>query len=174
MSSLATLAEDLAALDSRSLRRRRRVLQSPQRAHVRVDGRDYLAFCSNDYLGLAAHPELVRAACEGAERFGVGAGASHLILGHARAHDDLERALARFVRLPAALFFSTGYMANLGLVTALAGRDAAIFADKLNHASLVDAALLSRAELKRYPHLDLGRLERLLTDSAAPSKLIVS
>jgi 8-amino-7-oxononanoate synthase len=174
MSSPATLTAELAALDAQSLRRTRRILQSPQRAHVRVDGRDYLAFCSNDYLGLASHPELVRAAAEGAERFGVGAGASHLVLGHSEAHQALEDALARFVRLPAALFFSTGYMANLGLVTALAGRNAAVFADRLNHASLNDAALLSRADFKRYPHLDLEHLERQLGESDAATKVIVS
>ncbi len=105
---------------------------------------------------------------------GVGAGASHLVLGHTRAHQDLERALAVFTELPAALLFSSGYMANLGLVTALAGRGDAVFADKLNHASLNDAALLSRAEVKRYAHVDLGVLERQLAASSARRKLIVS
>src|SRR5688572_25377685 len=114
MASPATLAADLASIEAEGLRRRRRILESPQRAHVTVGGRDYLAFCSNDYLGLAARPELVRAACEGAERYGVGAAASHLILGHSHAHHALEEALARFVGLPRALYFSTGYMANLG------------------------------------------------------------
>src|SRR5688572_4463214 len=114
MASPAILAADLAALEANGLTRRRRVLEGPQRAHVTVEGRDYVAFCSNDYLGLAAHPELVAAACEGARTYGVGAGASHLILGHSRAHHALEDALARFVGLPRALFFSTGYMANLG------------------------------------------------------------
>src|SRR5687767_5309589 len=128
MASPATLAADLAALEAEGLRRRRRVLESPQRARVTVDGREYVAFCSNDYLGLAAHPDLVAAASRGLSAYGVGAGASHLILGHTRAHHDLEQALAEFVGLPAALFFSTGYMANLGLVTALAGRGDAIFA----------------------------------------------
>jgi 8-amino-7-oxononanoate synthase len=174
MSSPATLAAELAALESEGLRRRRRVLQSPQRAHVTVDGREYVAFCSNDYLGLAAHPELVEAAREGARLYGIGAGASHLILGHTQAHHALEEALARFVDLPAALFFSTGYMANLGLVTTLAGRGDAIFADRLNHASLNDAALLSRATLKRYRHVDLAALENLLRGSTAATKLIVS
>lgn len=174
MTSIASLAAELTSLEADGLRRRRRILESPQRARVRVDGREYVAFCSNDYLGLAAHPELVAAAQEGALLHGVGAGASHLILGHTRAHQRLEEALVRFVRLPGALFFSTGYMANLGLITALAGRGDAIYADKLNHASLNDAALLSRAELKRYPHFDLAVLERLLQRSAAKVKLIVS
>ena len=174
LTPLAAFAHELSALESAGLRRRRRVLQTPQRARVTVDGRDYVAFCSNDYLGLAAHPELVAAACEGARLYGLGAGASHLILGHTEPHHALEAALARFVKLPAALFFSTGYMANLGLISSLAGRGDAIFADKLNHASLNDAALLARAELKRYPHLDLARLERALQASTAKTKLIVS
>jgi 8-amino-7-oxononanoate synthase len=106
--------------------------------------------------------------------FGVGSGASHLVLGHSSAHHELEHALARFVGLPRALLFTSGYMANLGLVTALAGREDAIFADKLNHASLNDAALLSRAEFKRYPHLDLAALERLLQTSRARRKVIVT
>ncbi len=168
------LAAELAALESEGLRRRRRVLQSPQRAHVTVDGREYVAFCSNDYLGLAAHPELIEAAREGAGLYGVGAGASHLILGHTQAHHALEEALARFVDLPAALFLSSGYMANLALVTTLAGRGDAIFADRLNHASLNDAAVLSRADLVRYRHVDVAALERRLRASPAPTKLIVS
>ncbi|HUO44793.1 MAG TPA: 8-amino-7-oxononanoate synthase [Burkholderiales bacterium] len=168
------LAGELAALAADGLLRRRRVLETPQGARVAVDGRDYLAFCSNDYLGLARHPALVAAAREGAARCGVGAGASHLILGHHAAHHMLEDALARFVQLPRALLFSTGYMANLGVVTALAGRGDAVFADKLNHASLNDAALLSRAGFKRYPHGDLAALERLLAASRARRRLIVS
>ncbi|HUP95276.1 MAG TPA: 8-amino-7-oxononanoate synthase [Burkholderiales bacterium] len=172
--SVAFLTAKLAAFEAEGLRRRRRVLETPQRACVTVDGRDYIAFCSNDYLGLAAHAELTAAACEGAQRFGVGAGASHLILGHTQPHHELEHALARFVGLPAALLFSSGYMANLGLIGALAARGDAIFADRLNHASLVDAALLSRAELKRYRHADLRRLEHLLETTGAGAKVIVS
>jgi len=172
--SAASLARELSALESEGLVRKRRVLETPQRARVKVDGREFVAFCSNDYLGLAAHPEIVAAARDGASVFGVGSGASHLVLGHSAAHQALEEALARFTRLPAALCFASGYMANLGLVTALAGRNAAIFADKLNHASLNDAALLSRAGLKRYAHLDLAALDRLLATSRAPRKLIVT
>lgn len=168
------LAAELADLDSRGLKRRRRLLETPQRARVRVDGRDYVAFCSNDYLGLAAHPELIEAARAGAARYGVGAGASHLILGHATAHHELEQRLAAFVGLPRALLFSTGYMANLGVITALTGRGDAVFADRLNHASLNDAALLARADFRRYPHLDLAALGRLLAGSRARRKLVVT
>lgn len=169
----AELAADLAARDGEGLRRRRRLLESPQRAHVRVDGRDYLAFCSNDYLGLASDPRIVSAAKEGAERYGVGGGASHLILGHAAAHHELESALAAFVGLSRALLFSTGYMANMGVVSALVGRGDAVFADRLNHASLNDAALLSRATFRRYPHNDLAALERLLLNTPARRRLII-
>jgi 8-amino-7-oxononanoate synthase len=172
--SLPDLAADLAALDACGLRRQRRLLESPQSARVKVDGRDYVAFCSNDYLGLAADPRLIAAACEGARTGGVGAGASHLILGHATPHHRLEAALAGFVRLPRALLFSTGYMANLGIVTALAGRHDTVFADKLNHASLNDAALLSRANFKRYAHGDVAALEALLGASTARRKLVVT
>ena len=170
----ARLADELAELEARGLTRRRRVLESPQGARVKVDGREFLAFCSNDYLGLARHPALIAAARDGAERYGVGAGASHLILGHSAAHHDLEGRLATFVGLPRALVFSTGYLANLGIVTALAGRGDAVFADRLNHASLNDAALLARAEFRRYPHLDLAALARLLAGTRARRKLIVT
>ncbi len=171
---IADLAAELATLDARGLKRHRRILESPQSAHVVVDGREVVAFCSNDYLGLAGDPRLAAAAREGAARYGVGAGASHLILGHGAAHHALEEALAQFVRLPRALLFSSGYMANLGIVTALAGRGDAVFADKLNHASLNDAALLSRADFKRYPHRELTALEKLLAASRARRKLVVS
>ena len=170
----AQLEQELAALEEAGLARRRRVLQSAQRAHVVVDGREYVAFASNDYLGLAAHPELIAAAREGIERYGLGGGASHLILGHSEAHEGLERALAQFVGMPAAVLFSAGYMANIGIVTALASRTATVFADRLNHASLNDAVLLSRAQFKRYAHADMQALERLLAESTAPVKLIAS
>ena len=168
------LAAELAALDAQGLTRRRRVLASPQGARVVVDGRKFVAFCSNDYLGLAGDPRLAAAAREGAARYGVGAGASHLILGHTTAHHALEAALAQFVGLPRALLFSTGYLANLGIVTALAGREDAVFADKLNHASLNDAVLLSRAAFRRYAHGDLAALEKLLAASRARRKLVVT
>ncbi|MEN6584870.1 MAG: 8-amino-7-oxononanoate synthase [Sulfuricella sp.] len=170
----SSLSLELQKREADGLLRRRRVLQSPQGARVRVDGEDVLSFCSNDYLGLANHPALVEAACAGAQRFGVGAGASHLVTGHTAAHHELEQKLAEFTGLPAALLFSTGYMANLGIVTALLGRSDALFADKLNHASLNDAALLSRATMMRYPHVDLAVLERQLAASTAKRKLVVS
>ncbi len=141
---------------------------------MRVAGHDYLAFASNDYLGLANHPALAEAVTQAARRYGVGSGASHLIVGHGHAHDTLEQELADFVGLPRALLFSTGYMANLGVVSALVGRQDEVFADKLNHASLNDAVVLSRARMRRYPHADMGVLERLLAQSDAPRKLVVT
>src|SRR5688572_26040794 len=170
----AALASELAEQGARGLSRQRRVLETPQGVRVRVDGRDYIAFCSNDYLGLAAHPELVEAACTGAKRWGVGAGASHLVLGHQSVHKELEDRLAAFTGQPRALLFSTGYQANMGVVTALVGRGDAVFGDRLNHASLNDAALLSRAAFRRYPHADLGALERLLATSRARRRLVVT
>lgn len=172
MRLIAQLQDKLAALDDDHRRRRCPVLDSPQGPHVRIDGRDYLAFASNDYLGLANHPALVAAARDGALRWGVGGGASHLVAGHSAAHAALEQALADWLRLPAALLFSSGYQANLAVITALVGRGDAVFADRLNHASLNDACLLSRAEFKRFAHHDLAQLERLLAASTAPTKLI--
>ncbi len=171
--AFSSLSEELHQLEADSLLRRRRVLESPQDARIVVDGEECLSFCSNDYLGLASHPVLVEALQQGSARFGVGGGASHLVSGHFAAHHDLETQLATFVGLPRALLFSTGYMANLGIVTALVGRDDEIFADKLNHASLNDAALLSRARLTRFPHLDLAALESRLAASRARRKLVV-
>lgn len=152
-------------LDERAaqgLLRRRHVLETQQGVHVSVDGQPYLSFCSNDYLGLANHPQLIAALQKGAQQHGVGAGASHLVSGHFAAHHQLENELAAFVNKPAALLFSSGYMANLGAVQALVGRGDTVFADKLNHASLNDAMQLSRAEIKRYRHNDMAQLAQLL------------
>lgn len=168
------LQSELNERKEQGLLRRRRLLESPQGTHIRVDGQDVLSFCSNDYLGLAHHPALIDAVRDAVTGAGVGSGASHLITGHHRLHHDLEEILARFVGFPRALLFSTGYMANLGVVSALVGRGDAIFADRLNHASLNDAAVLSRAELKRYPHNDMDALEKLLAVSTAKRKLVLA
>jgi 8-amino-7-oxononanoate synthase len=168
------LQAELEALKEEGLYRSRAQLEGPQGACVRLGEREFVSFASNDYLGLAADPRLIDAAREGLTRFGVGAGASHLLYGHGRAHEELEALLARFVGYPRALLFSTGYMANIGTVTALCGRGDEVFADKLNHASLNDAMQLSRAPFRRYPHLDLGVLERSLATSKARRKLVVT
>ncbi|MEZ0231739.1 MAG: 8-amino-7-oxononanoate synthase [Methylophilaceae bacterium] len=170
----AGLAAQLQERDAAGLTRRRRLLETAQGVHIKCDGQTVLSFCSNDYLGLANDPELIDAWQQSANIAGVGSGASHLITGHHHFHELLEKALADFIGLPAALLFSTGYMANLGIMTALLGRGDAVFADRLNHASLNDAAVLSRAELYRYPHNDLSALEAMLKTSNAPRKLVVA
>ena len=167
------LKVELAERALTGLNRKRRLLQSPQAAHLVADGQHLLSFASNDYLGLANHPDLISALQKGATEAGVGGGASHLITGHHQFHHDAEQALAGFVGLPAGLLFSTGYMANMGVVSALLGRNDAIFADKLNHASLNAAAVLARAKLNRYPHQDLAQLEKMLAASRAPRKLVI-
>ncbi|WP_292977540.1 8-amino-7-oxononanoate synthase [Nitrosomonas sp.] len=171
---LPDLTEALQQRKLEGLYRTRPILKGPQAPHITIDGRNFLAFCSNDYLGLANHPALIAAAAEGAQRYGVGAGASHLISGHSWAHHALEIALADYVGLARALLFSTGYMANMAVVTALVGREDTIFADRLNHASLNDAALLSRARFVRYPHLDLAALEKQLKTTRTRRKLVIT
>ncbi|GAB1411433.1 MAG: 8-amino-7-oxononanoate synthase [Burkholderiales bacterium] len=170
----AEFSNELAALDAQALRRRRRVVDSPCAPELIVDGRPMLAFCSNDYLGLANDPALAAAAQEGARLYGLGAGASPLVCGHQTPHAALEKRLAEFTGFARALLFSTGYLANLGAVPALAGRGDAIFSDRLNHASLIDAARLARAELNVYPHCDLSALAAALAASRAKRKLIVT
>jgi 8-amino-7-oxononanoate synthase len=178
MQLLETLEQGLQDIDARGLRRRRRTVDSPCSAHMTVDGRNIIGFASNDYLGLAAHPLLVAAIAEGARRYGAGSGGSHLLGGHSRAHAQLEDDLAEFaggfVDNPRALYFSTGYMANLATLTALAGRGTTLFSDSLNHASLIDGARLSRADIQIYPHADAEALSAMLEASDAAVKLIVT
>jgi len=170
----SSLTKELHERAAQGLQRRRRTLESPQGVRIAVDGKPYLSFCSNDYLGLAKHPQLIAALQAGAQQYGVGGGASHLVSGHFASHQQLENELAAFVRKPAALLFSTGYLANLGAVQALVGRVDTVFADKLNHASLNDAMLLSRAEVKRYRHNDMAHLEQLLDQPVSGRKLVIT
>lgn len=172
--ALEELIRKREALQARAQLRSQRIQHGPCSPQQSRDGRNFLAFASNDYLGLAAAPELVEAAREGASRWGVGAGASHLVSGHTAVHEELDQALARFVGMEAALGFSTGYLANLAVIPALVGREDEIFADRLNHASLVDAALLSRATFTRYAHADMAALRSRLETSKARRRLIVS
>ncbi len=166
------LKKDLQALQQQSLYRQRKITQGAQQVHLTVDGESLLSFCSNDYLGLANHPAIARQLKQGIDLYGVGSGAAHLVSGHSRAHHELEETLAEYSGRSRALLFSTGYMANLGIVNALMGKDDCVFLDKLNHASLIDAALLSTAlsgsKLKRYPHNDIKQLSRLLSKSSRP------
>ena len=168
------LASQLAALERDGLTRSVRTLASPCGPRAVVDGRELLSFASNDYLGLAGDPAVREAAIAGAQEWGVGAGASALVSGHFAPHAELEARLAAFVGRERALLFGTGYLANIGIVPALVGRGDAIFADRLNHASLIDAVQLSRADSHRYAHNDVDALERLLARSSARRKLILT
>ena len=150
-----------------NLYRMRKVIDSAQGAEVIVDGKRYLNFCNNDYLGLANHPDIVSAFKNAADEFGVGSGASHLVCGHSALHHRLEEQLAEFTGRPRALLFSTGYMANLGVINALLGNGDHIFEDRLNHASLLDAGLLSGARFQRFLHNDIDNLETRLARTQA-------
>lgn len=168
------LEQELQRRVAEHLYRRRRVVDSAQGAEIVVDGRPLLSFCSNDYLGLANHPEVIAAMQHGAAQYGAGSGAAHLVTGHLTPHHLLEEELAAFTGYTRALLFSTGYMANLGAVSALCGAGDAVFEDRLNHASLLDAGLLSRARLQRFPHGDVAALHERLAESKAQRKLIVT
>lgn len=170
----AELQRQLDESAAQGLLRNRRVLESPQGVHVTLDGKPYLSFCSNDYLGIANHPRLISALQAGTRQYGAGSGASHVVSGHFASHQELENELAAFLLKPAALLFSSGYQANLGAVQALVGRDDTVFADKLNHSSLNDAMLLSRAQVKRYRHNDVAHLEQLLGQTGGGRKLIIT
>ena len=156
------LEQRLAQRERQHLYRRRRLLQSAQGVEVVVEDCRYLNFCSNDYLGLANHPVVLSAFQQAANQYGVGSGASHLICGHSALHQQLEEALAAWVGRDRALLYSTGYMANIGLVTALLGKEDYLFQDKYNHASLLDAGLLCPATMRRFPHNNVAQLEQRL------------
>ena len=164
----------ITELDQAHLRRKRAVVTPDGGARLRVDGRSLLAFCSNDYLGLSTHPELIEAAREGALAYGVGSGGSPLVSGHSAANEALEQELATFVGLPRALYFYAGFSTNAGIIPALVGAGDAIFSDALNHACLIDGARLSRAQIHRYAHGDLVALEHELAHSSARRKLVIS
>lgn len=174
MSGFDSLGRDLAQRKEQQLYRSRLVVDGPQGAEINIDGKPFLNFCSNDYLGLANHPEVVKAFQNAVQDMGVGSGASHLVNGHSRYHHQLEEALAEFTGRPRALLFSAGYMANLGAVTALMGKGDAVFEDRLNHASLLDAGLLSGARFQRYQHANATDLLRRLSNTEADRKLIIT
>ncbi|HRL91944.1 MAG TPA: 8-amino-7-oxononanoate synthase [Pseudomonas sp.] len=167
------LATRLAERRAAHLYRQRPLLETPQGPEVLVEGERLLAFCSNDYLGLANHPEVIAAMQQGAAKWGVGGGASHLVLGHSTPHHALEEALAEFTGRPRALLFSTGYMANLAAVTALVGQGDTVLEDRINHASLLDAGLLSGARFSRYLHNDAVSLASRL-QKATGNTLVVT
>jgi len=164
------LSRELAALDQKQLRRRLRPVSGAQDRRIVLDGKDVLNFCSNNYLGLANDPRLRQAAMDGMQAEGFGSGASRLVCGNMGAYQCLEQELARIKKTESALVFSTGYMANVGIISSLFGRDDIIFADRLNHASIVDGIILSQAKFKRYPHRDMEGLEQMLKESSGYKK----
>jgi 8-amino-7-oxononanoate synthase len=168
------LEERIAELDARGLRRRTRLIEGPQGPHVLVDGRPALLLCSNNYLGLADHPRVRAAAAEAAMAWGVGAGASRLVSGTMTVHREMEQQLAEFKARPTALLFGSGYLANVGVISALAGRAQLVFSDQLNHASIVDGCRLSRAEVFVYRHLDLEHLRWGLEQAGPRAAVIVT
>ena len=176
MAALPEFGAVLADLDGRGLLRRRRSVRrlAHETAEIELDGRRCIDFCSNDYLGISAHPRVVAALVEAANEHGVGARASHLITGHQHAHDALEEALAAHTGRERALLFSTGYMANLGLATALVPKGGLVLGDALNHASLIDAGRISRAQLGWYDHADASALEAKLADRAPGPALVLT
>jgi 8-amino-7-oxononanoate synthase len=165
----------LSALEERrqqNLMRRTVTLDSPQIPHAKINTQDYVAFCSNDYLGLANHPALIQVLHDTAQEYGVGGGSSHLVCGHLTPHQQLEDALADWLGYERVMLFSTGYMANLGVISALAGKGRPVIQDKLNHASLIDGALLAQATMRRYLHGDVASAEKLLSRSTDSGLLI--
>jgi len=156
------------------LYRKTHISESPQQTHMQINGEKLLTYCSNDYLGLANHPDIIKAFKQAADKYGVGSGAAHLINGHSIEHQKLEEELAEFTGRDRALLFSTGYMANLGVVNALLERGDKLFADKLNHASLIDAGLLSKAKMQRYAHSDTNALQKLYDKNTSENTMILS
>jgi 8-amino-7-oxononanoate synthase len=171
---MTDIAERLEELRESGLRRRLRLVQSPQGARVMLDGRDVLLLCSNDYLGLASHPRIRAAAAEAAMRWGAGAGAARLISGNMPPHRELEERLAAFEGYESALLFGSGYLANVGTISALAGRGEVVFSDELNHASIIDGCQLSRAETFVYRHRDIEHLAWGLHEAGERASLIVT
>ncbi len=169
-----SLQHVITSRTTQGLLRRRQQLNSPQGPVIRLNNREILNFCSNDYLGLANHAALIDALKKGAEKYGIGSGASHMVCGHSKAHALLEERIAEFTGRKRALIFSTGYMANLAMVTSLLGRSGVVIGDRLNHASIVDAAQLSRAKLQRYKHTDPQSLEDALNKTGETNILVIT
>lgn len=168
-----SFAEELASLRREGLFRSMRLLEGEQSSRVVLDGREVLLLCSNNYLGIADHPALKKAAMDAVERYGAGSGAARLVSGNMELHVALERRIARFKGTDSALVFNSGYAANTGIIPALVGRGDAIFSDRLNHASIVDGVLLSRGKLVRYPHNDTAALGRLLAATPVEGRRLI-
>ena len=171
----SNLSEELELLKDSHLFRKLRTLESLDSTHAKLNGKEIRLFCHNDYLGLSKHPEVVEAFLEGVKNFGAGSGAARLISGNTKVFEELEEGLARFKRKERALLFSTGYLANLGVISAFCEKNDVVIVDKLNHASIIDACKLSGATIRVYPHKDLNYLEKILKQSNRfRKKLIVT
>ena len=160
------IEKELVDLKKSGLHRQLSLIEGAQEPRVKINDKEVILLCSNNYLGLANHPKIKEAAIKAIEKYGFGSGASRLVSGNMEPHKELEQRLARFKNTEAALVFNSGYHANIGIISALVGRGDVIFSDKLNHASIIDGCLLSKAELKRYPHKDINSLEALLKKHA--------
>ena len=160
------ILNELQALKDHALMREYRTIESAQGPYVQINGKSYLSFCSNNYLGLADHPKIKQAAIAAINQYGWGTGASRLVAGNMILHQELEKKIAEFKSTEAALLFSTGYMANVGAVCALVGREDIIIGDKLNHASIIDGCRQSGATFRVYPHNNVSQLESLLQKSS--------
>jgi 8-amino-7-oxononanoate synthase len=174
ISDVFEFSAQLNEIKREGLFRFRRVVETPQSIFLQINGQKVLNFCSNDYLGLANHPEIIKAFKQAVEDYGVGSGSAHLVCGHSKAHQQLEEELADFTGRDKALLFSTGYMANLGVISALIGQGDAVFEDRLNHASLLDGGLISGARFHRYLHTDLSSLQTHLKRNNSDKRLIVT
>ncbi len=166
------LAIGLQQIKQQNLYRSRRVISSPQGVKIEIDGKQVINFSSNDYLGLANHPEVIKSFIKATQEYGVGSGSAHLICGHSDSHHKLEQELAEFTGRDRVLLFSSGYMANLGVLSALIKRGDQVFEDRLNHASLLDGGLLSGARFKRYLHKDINDLNSKFGDSKARTLVV--
>jgi len=175
MSSINAHLQNLLLQQQQSKRYRwRKIVETAQDVVITIDGKKYLNFCSNDYLGLANHPRLIQRQKNALDIYGCGSGASHLVCGHSAAHHSLEEELAQFLGVEATILFSSGYMANLGIVNTILNRHDGVFEDRLNHASLIDAGLFCSAKMKRYAHADMDSLESQLSTSTSQNKLVIS
>ncbi len=168
------IKQQLQQVKADNLYRTRQIVEGTSSTQPVVSGQQVLAFCSNDYLGLSDHPEVCSAFIQAVKDYGVGSGSAHLVLGHTKAHHQLEERLADFCKTERALLFSTGYMANMGVISALTDKNDLIVEDKLNHASLIDGAQLSNAKLVRYNHLDANHLQKRVESNQAGKTLIAT
>ncbi len=168
------IMEKIDEIKQKGLYRELREVSSPQRSRIIINGREVINFSSNNYLGLASHPEVIKALVNSAEKWGVGSGSARLIVGNHSPHNQLEKYIAEFKEKEASLVYTSGYHTNVGIITALMGKEDEIFSDQLNHASIIDGCRLSKAKISIYRHRDTGHLEELLSKSRAEKKLIVT